>query len=113
MRVVKAKIQVNPWNGSVGAKVELQQARFRVRGIPYDLKSEETLAYDGSLVGATMKVDKSSVHRADYGRVKIAARDITKVPAIAEGAILPCLYCDRITSETRGLSPKIISEDSR
>jgi hypothetical protein len=33
-----------------------------------------------------MEVDKSSVHRSVYGRVKIAARDITKVSAVAKGA---------------------------
>jgi hypothetical protein len=92
MRVVKAKIEVNPWNGAVGAKAELQQAWFRVRGIPYDKKSEETLAYAGSLVGATVGVDKASLHRSDYGKVKIAARDITKVHVDAEGAIIPFLY---------------------
>jgi hypothetical protein len=34
MRYVKAKIQVDPWTGAVGAKAELQQAWFRVRGYP-------------------------------------------------------------------------------
>jgi hypothetical protein len=92
LRVVKAKIQVNLWNGSVGAKAELQQAWFRVRGVPYDKKSAETLAYAGSLVGATVEVYKTSLHRADYSRVKIAARVITKVPEVAKGAIVPFLY---------------------
>jgi hypothetical protein len=39
-RIVKAILQVEPWNGSIGAKVELQMAWFRVRGVPYDKRSK-------------------------------------------------------------------------
>jgi hypothetical protein len=89
MRSVKAKVHVASWNGSIGAKGELQQAWFRVRGVPYDKRSPEILAYVGSLVGATTKVDKSTLNRADYVRVKIAGRDVSKIPESAEGAIIP------------------------
>jgi hypothetical protein len=44
MKTVKAKIQIDQWNGSIGAKAELQCAWFRVSGIPSDKKSEETAA---------------------------------------------------------------------
>jgi hypothetical protein len=91
-RVVKAKIKIDSWNGYIGAKAEIEQAWFRVRGVPYDQRSVATMTYVGSLVGATAEVDKSTLHRTDYVRVKIASRDISKVPAIAEGAILPYLY---------------------
>jgi hypothetical protein len=53
MRSVKAKIQVDVWNGLVGAKGELQLGLFRVRGVPYDKRSPATVAYVGSLVRAT------------------------------------------------------------
>jgi hypothetical protein len=76
----------------VGAKAELEQAWFRVKGIPYDKRSVPTLAYVGSLVGATSEVDHNSLHRADYVRIKIAAKDVSKVPEVVEGAILPYLY---------------------
>jgi hypothetical protein len=76
----------------LGAKAELQSAWFRVRGIPSDKRSKQTTAYVGSLVGATMEVDMTTFHRVDYVRIKIAARDASKVPARAEGAILPFLY---------------------
>jgi hypothetical protein len=39
-----------------------------------------------------VKVDKSSLHHNDYARVKRAARDVSKVPKTAEGAILPYLH---------------------
>jgi hypothetical protein len=65
MRNVRAKLKVEPWSGVVGAKDELEQAWFRVRGISYDKRSVPTLAYVGSLVGATSEVDRNSMHRAD------------------------------------------------
>jgi hypothetical protein len=92
MRGVKAKIQVVPWSGAVGAKAELQQAWFRVRGVPHDKRSKATMAYVGSLVGITLDVDRSTLNRTDYVRVKIGAKDITKVPEVAEGAISTFLY---------------------
>jgi hypothetical protein len=92
MRNVKARLSIAPWNGSVGAKGELQQAWFRVRGIPYDKRSVQTLAYVGSLVGATVEVDKSTLNRTDYVRMKIIARDVSKVLASVEGAISQYLY---------------------
>jgi hypothetical protein len=63
-----------------------------VRGIPYDKRSKETATYAGSLVGATADVDRTSLNRTDYVRVKIATRDVSKVPEIVEGTILPYLY---------------------
>jgi hypothetical protein len=88
MRMVKAKIQVEPWNGSIGANGKLQDAWFRVRGVPYDKRSEETLGYVGSIVGRILEVDKSTLSRTDYVRVRIGARDVSKVPEIAEGSYL-------------------------
>jgi hypothetical protein len=63
-----------------------------VRDIPYDLRSKETTTFVGSLVGATTAVDKASLKRIDYMRIKFASKDVSKIPKIAEGAILPYLY---------------------
>jgi hypothetical protein len=41
------------------------------------------LACVGSLVGATCELDESTLKRTDFVRIKIAARDIAKVPAKA------------------------------
>jgi hypothetical protein len=60
MRSVKAQIQIDPWNGSIGAKAQLQSGWFRVRGIPFDTRSKETVVYVGSLVGATSEIDMST-----------------------------------------------------
>jgi hypothetical protein len=74
MRSVKAKVHIASWNGSVGAKGELQQAWFRVKGVPYNKRSIQTLAYVGSLVGVTTEVDKTTLNRADFVRVNIAVK---------------------------------------
>jgi hypothetical protein len=43
-------------------------------------------------VGATAEIDKTTLGRTDYVRIRIAARDISKVPERAEGAIIPYLH---------------------
>jgi hypothetical protein len=58
LRNAKAKIKVDPWNGDVGAKAELEEAWFRVRGIPYDKRSLLTMGYVGYLVGVTREVEE-------------------------------------------------------
>jgi hypothetical protein len=50
------------------------------------------MVFVGSLVGATEEIDMATLNGADYVRLRIVARDICKVPEIAEGAILPYLY---------------------
>ncbi|TVU05367.1 hypothetical protein EJB05_48526, partial [Eragrostis curvula] len=92
MRTTNAQIAIDPWNPSIGAKAEMQQAWFRVRGIPFDKRSALTLAYVGSLVGATTEIDEKSLSRLDYVRMKICCRDVTLVPPSAEGAIIPYMY---------------------
>jgi hypothetical protein len=65
---------------------------FRVRGIAHDKRSKETTTYAGSLVGATVEVDTSSLSRTYYVRVKIAGRDICRIPKTIECAIIPYIY---------------------
>lgn len=43
-------------------------------------------------MGVTVEVDDKSLARSEFVRMKIACRDITKVPPVVEGAILPYLY---------------------
>jgi hypothetical protein len=56
MRFEKAKLQIDPWNSSIGAKAKLQSAWFRVRAIPYDKRSKEIVVFVGSLVGELKKL---------------------------------------------------------
>lgn len=46
----------------------------------------------GGLVGKVVEVDEKARYRLDYVRVKIACRDVTKVPKTAEGVLGMTLY---------------------
>lgn len=48
----------------------------------------ETLTYVGSLVEVTVEIDEKSLHKQDFVRMKIACRDITKVPESADNLSL-------------------------
>jgi hypothetical protein len=54
-------------------------------------------------------VDLAYLHRTDYVRIKIASRDVRKIPEIAEGAILPYLYDFQFEREVEigGTEPEI------
>lgn len=88
MRTVKAQIEIDSCNASIGAKGELQSAWYRVKGIPNEKRSEETLAYVGSLVGVTIEIDEKSLHKQDFVRMKIACRYITKYLNLQKGQFI-------------------------
>jgi hypothetical protein len=79
-----AKIQIENWSSYGGSKGVLQQAWFRVTNIPDDQRSIVTLAKVGGLVGKVIEIDEKSRFRIDYVRMKIACRDISKIPKTAE-----------------------------
>lgn len=70
----------------------LQQAWFRIKDIPRDQRLVRTIAKVGGLVGKVMEIDERTRFRADYVRVKIACRDVMKVPKTTEGALGLCLH---------------------
>lgn len=87
MGTVDAQMKVEPWTPSVGAKGTLQQAWFRVSDIPPDQRSIRTVAKVGGLVGKVTEIDESTRFRQDYVRMRIACRDVTKVPKTDEGTL--------------------------
>ena len=70
----------------------LQTGWFRVSDIPGDQRSIRTIAKIGGLVGKVVEIDEKTRFRADYVRVKIACRDLQKVPRAAEGALGLCVH---------------------
>lgn len=83
----EAQIKIEAWSPSTGAKGTLQTAWFRVSNIPADQRSIRTLAKVGGLVGKVIEIDEGSRYRYDYVRMKIACRDVTRVPRTAEGTL--------------------------
>jgi hypothetical protein len=60
--------------------------------IPDDQRSLITLAKVGGLVGKVTEIDEKTRFRVDYVRMKIACRDVPKVPKSAEGVLGLTLY---------------------
>lgn len=87
MTDVDAQIKVEQWFPKIGAKAVLQQAWFSVFDIPADQRSIRTIAKVGGLVGKVMEIDEATRYRADYVRIKIACRDVQKVPRSAEATL--------------------------
>jgi hypothetical protein len=87
MKTVKAELLIESWSPSVGAKSVLQKAWFRVKEIPSDQRSIRTLSKVGGLVGKVTEIDEKTRYRLDFVRMKIACRDVAKVPRTAEGTL--------------------------
>lgn len=83
----EAQIKIEAWTPAVGAKGVLQSAWFWVGKIPADQRSVRTLAKVGGLRGKVIEIDEGSRYRYDYVRLKIACRDVTRVPKTAEGTL--------------------------
>lgn len=79
--------KVEKWNANAGSKGPLDTAWFRVRGIPYETRSFSNACMVASKVGVPFEVDKASLTKFDYVRVKIGGRDMTKVPATVDGVL--------------------------
>lgn len=82
-----AQIQIDPWSPATEAKGVLQTSWFRVSWIPTDQRSVRTLAKVGGLVGKVLEIDEGTRYRYDYVRMRIACRDVTRVPKTAEGTL--------------------------
>ncbi|CAO2196085.1 unnamed protein product [Urochloa humidicola] len=78
---------IEPWSSSLGAKGELQQAWFKVKGIPPDQRGTRTIAKVGGLVGKTVAIDESTRFKPEFVRIKIACINIYEVPDSAESSL--------------------------
>lgn len=83
-------IEINKWSEGFGVKGSLQEAWFRVKGIPLDKRSIPNVC--GSLVGLTQEVDIDNMSKFDYVRIRISCRNVDMVPAKVDGALGKLLY---------------------
>ena len=97
MNFVDAQIKVEQWSSRIGAKVVLQQAWFRVKDIPRDLRSIRTIAKVGGLVGKVVEIDEKTRYRADYAETSL------KFPRLLKGP----WGCASMTSSLRGRYKKM------
>ncbi|KAM0868137.1 hypothetical protein ACQ4PT_041531 [Festuca glaucescens] len=92
MKTKNAILNLSPRYDSVGASAQLQKAWVRVHNIPSEKRNEERAAYVGSLVGVTLDIDMSTLHRPEYVRILIGCRDVGNIPDKAEGCLGDNLY---------------------
>jgi hypothetical protein len=92
MKSLDAQITVEPWASTIGAKGMLQQAWFKVRGIPPDQRSLRTIAKVGDLVGKTTAIDENTRFNTEYVRIKIVCREVEAIPESAEGCLGMHIY---------------------
>lgn len=87
MRTANAQMKIDAYTACARAKGQLHQAWFKVWDIPPNQRSIRTVAKVGGLVGKVLEIDEKTRFRHDYVRMKIACRDVTKVPRTAESAL--------------------------
>ncbi|TVU24383.1 hypothetical protein EJB05_26816, partial [Eragrostis curvula] len=87
LRSVPSVVIEIKWTPGIGAKGQLDEAWFRIKGIPMEKRSKPNVCRVGALVGLSLEVDIENLKKFDYVRVKIGCRDTNKVPAVVEGAL--------------------------
>jgi hypothetical protein len=80
-------IKVEKWNPTTGSKGPLDVAWFRITNIPFEKRSYSNVCMVASKVGLPLEVDRDSLHKNDYVRVKIGCRDVAKVLASVDGVL--------------------------
>ena len=87
MKTKDALLNLSPWSEDVGAKAVLQKAWVRLRNILAEKRNEAHVAFVGSLVGITLEIDLSTLHRPEYVRILLGCRDVERIPTKAEGCL--------------------------
>jgi hypothetical protein len=100
MRTVPgAIISLEKWAGDIQPISMMQEAWFRVKGIPMDFRSRSTVFYAASLVGKPLAMDKNFLRNFSYVRVKIGSQDLSLVPNTRIGEIKGGFYEFQYTRE--------------
>jgi hypothetical protein len=71
LRTVDAAVRLSNWTASVGAKAKMHKAWVRVSNVPLDKRTERIAYYAGSLVGVSLELDMSTLHKPEYIRLLI------------------------------------------
>uniref|UniRef100_A0ACD5TS97 Uncharacterized protein n=1 Tax=Avena sativa TaxID=4498 RepID=A0ACD5TS97_AVESA len=87
LKTIDATMRLSTWTASVGAKAILQKAWVRISNIPLDKRTDSIVFYVGSLVGVSLDLDASTLHKPEFVRVLIGCRDVDLLPAKAEGCL--------------------------
>jgi hypothetical protein len=94
-----AIIRLVKWNGDIAPISYMEEAWFRVTGIPMKYRCKSTAYYVASMVGKPLALDKNYLRNFSYIRVKIGCQDITLVPERRIGEIRKAFYEFHFTRE--------------
>jgi hypothetical protein len=89
-----AIISLVKWAGDIQPIAVMQEAWFRVKGIPMDFRNRSTVFYAASLVGKPLVMDKNFHRNFSYVRVKIGSQDMSLVPSTRIAEIKGGFLCD-------------------
>jgi hypothetical protein len=70
----------------------MQEAWFRIKGIPMKFRNKSTVFYAASLVGKSLALDKNYLRHFAFVRVKIGSQDLALVPNSRIGEIKKGFY---------------------
>jgi hypothetical protein len=87
LRTIDATVRLSTWTASVGAKAKMQKAWVRVSNIPLDKRTEKIAYYAGSLVGVSLELDMSTLHKPEFVRLLIGCKDVETMADSAEGVL--------------------------
>jgi hypothetical protein len=77
----------------------MQEAWFRIKGIPMKFRRKSTAHYAASFVGKPLALDKNCLRNFAYVRVKIGFQDLSLVPNTRIGEIKKGFYEFQYTRE--------------
>jgi hypothetical protein len=94
-----AIINLEKWTGDIEPISKMEEAWFRIKGIPMKFRSKSTAYYVASLVGKPLGLDKNYLRNFSYVRVKIGCQDLSLVPSSRIGEIKNDFYEFQYTRE--------------
>jgi hypothetical protein len=100
-----AIINLEKWIGDIEPISVMEEAWFKIKGIPMKFRSKSTVYYAAIFVGKPLALDKNCVRNFAYVRVKIGCQDLSLVPNTRIGEIKKGFYVFIYTRELFEPSP--------
>jgi hypothetical protein len=100
-----AIISLKKWSGDIEPFAVMDEAWFRIRGIPMKYRFKSTVYYAAGLVGKPLGFDKNYLKNFAYVRVKIGCMDLDMVPKTRVGEIKKGFYEFQYTREVADAAP--------
>jgi hypothetical protein len=97
--VAGAIINLEKWTGDIEPISVMEEAWFKIKGIPMKSRSKFTVYYVASSVGKPLALDKNCLRNFAYVRVKIGSQDLSLVPNTRIGEIKKGFYEFQYTIE--------------